>query len=73
MEGRYGNDKTKLRNMRSKIYRSDWAVGELRLAKAFQWAERMAKMADAPHLAKNFRSMMRYHAKECIRTARIAQ
>ena len=53
--------------------RSDWAVGELRLAKAFQWAERMAKMADAPHLAKNFRSMMRYHAKECIRTARIAQ
>ena len=59
--------------MKKQIMRNDWAVGELRLAKAMQWAARMAKMAEQPLLYKNFRSMMRYHAKECIRCARIAQ
>lgn len=59
--------------MKTKIMRNDWAVGELRLAKAMQWAAHMAKLAEQPILQKNFRSMMRYHAKECIRTARIAQ
>lgn len=59
--------------MRTKIMRSDWAFGELRLAKAYQWAASMAKMADQHHMAESFRRMMRYHAKECIRTAKEAQ
>jgi hypothetical protein len=59
--------------MKKKIMANDWAFGELRLAKAYQWAAEMAKREGASFLYKNFRSMMRYHAKECITTIRIAQ